>query len=234
MSLIVKVNSITKTFKMPTRARHRNRIGLSHTQRGKLDVTILKDVSLDIHRGELIALRGSSGAGKTLLMKLIAGVTPPTHGSIEHHGSVTRVIDPTALFLSDYTLEENIRMNAAVLGVHSTNFNVREIHDQASSTEYEQVPLGYWPTNLKRRVIALCGLRTRHDLMLHDMGLFKQDEEFRDFFWNRLTAHTIANRSMLVSMTEKDILHQQCDRSFAIENGHLLESSPAPAATVAP
>lgn len=55
-------------------------------QRGKLDVTALKNVNIEIGRGEIIGLAGPSGSGKTTLLNLLGGVDNPTSGSILVNG----------------------------------------------------------------------------------------------------------------------------------------------------
>src|SRR5476651_2660716 len=54
---------------------------------GGSPVTILDDVSLEIREGEMLALLGQSGSGKSTILRLMAGLTEPTQGAVLSHGA---------------------------------------------------------------------------------------------------------------------------------------------------
>ena len=80
----------------------------------------LKDISLDIKKGEVFGLVGFNGAGKSTMLKAVAGVLKPTKGSIYVEGSIAPLIELGAGFDPELTARENVFMNGAVLGYSMT------------------------------------------------------------------------------------------------------------------
>ena len=76
----------------------------------------LKDVSFNVEKGEVIGFVGSNGAGKSTMLKVIAGVMKPTKGKIDVNGNICPMIELGAGFDMDLTARENIYLNGAVLG----------------------------------------------------------------------------------------------------------------------
>ncbi|GDX64172.1 MAG: ABC transporter ATP-binding protein [Ignavibacteria bacterium] len=80
MSAIITISHLTKTYK-----------------RDKQEITVLKDVSLDIAQGDFVALMGPSGSGKTTLLNIIAGIDRPTNGEVMIDGTNIGVLSETEL-----------------------------------------------------------------------------------------------------------------------------------------
>jgi NitT/TauT family transport system ATP-binding protein len=67
-------------------------------------LTILEDISLEVREGEFVSIIGGSGCGKTTLLRLIGGLSPPTSGKITFEGaSVDRPSRKRAVVFQDYT-----------------------------------------------------------------------------------------------------------------------------------
>src|SRR5947207_15448320 len=78
------MNPITPTN--PTVAFQMRGVSLSYTRPERTKEDVIADLSLDISRGEFIAIVGPSGAGKTTIMKLLCGLIEPTRGTISYEG----------------------------------------------------------------------------------------------------------------------------------------------------
>ena len=86
----------------------------------------LSDVSFVQHAGEGIAVVGENGAGKSTLLKLLAGVSQPSSGTMEVTGRIAAILELGAGFHPDFTGRQNIRLNAALLGLTADEIRERE------------------------------------------------------------------------------------------------------------
>ena len=76
----------------------------------------LRELHLEVQRGEAVALLGRNGSGKSTALRLIAGIYQPSTGTVETNGRITAVIELGAGFHPELTGAENIALYAAVLG----------------------------------------------------------------------------------------------------------------------
>ena len=68
----------------------------------------LNDVSFHVDKGTLLGIIGSNGSGKSTILKVLAGIMPPTQGSITANGSIAALLELGAGFDNDLTVKENI------------------------------------------------------------------------------------------------------------------------------
>src|SRR5690606_12980405 len=88
----------------------------------------LRDVSLDIHRGEAIGIIGRNGSGKSTLLQIIAGILQPSSGDMMVNARIAALLELGAGFNPEFTGRENIQLNATLLGL-----NARQIAERMDS-----------------------------------------------------------------------------------------------------
>src|SRR5512140_1646765 len=125
----ILLDHVTKTFprsnsRLVLRSLVRQWLGMTSADRS----AALRELSFSVEHGETVAVAGSNGAGKTALLGLIAGVSWPDSGVIRVEGSVAPLLELGAGFHPDLTGEENLRLNASLLGM--TRREAGLLHDQ--------------------------------------------------------------------------------------------------------
>ena len=88
----------------------------SGKKKEKKDFWALTDVSFKVKKSEVIGFIGSNGAGKSTMLKIVAGVMKPTKGEVKSYGNICPMIELGAGFDMQLTARENIYLNGAIMG----------------------------------------------------------------------------------------------------------------------
>ena len=117
-----------------------------HTLEG--ETPALSDISFSIEEGEFVAIVGTSGSGKSTMLKLIAGVMYPTKGTVTVNGEIAPLIELGAGFDLELTARENVFLNGAVLG-HDRDYMERHFQNIIDFAE-----ANYHPDNSAKYIAA--------------------------------------------------------------------------------
>ena len=85
----------------------------------------LKDVSIEVKKGETVGIIGRNGSGKSTLLQIICGTLAPTSGGAKTHGRIAALLELGSGFNPEFTGRENVYMNAAVLGLRREEVDER-------------------------------------------------------------------------------------------------------------
>ena len=189
----------------------------------------LRDVSLEIRKGEVFGLVGLNGAGKSTILKTVAGVLKPTQGVVETHGSIAPLIELGAGFDPDLTARENVYMNGAVLGYSSAYMKERyeEIMDFAELENFADVPVKNFSSGMYARLGFAIATTVKPEILIVDEILSVGDYRFQEKCQERI-AEMIEGETtvLLVSHSNKQI-EEFCDRAAWLEGGCVKEIGPA-------
>ena len=107
---------------------------------------VLKDINLEIKKGDTIALVGTNGSGKSTLLKLMTKILYPTKGTLETAGKLTSLLELGAGFHPDFTGRENIYFNASIFGLTKTEIEKRidEIIEFSELGSFIDNPVGQY------------------------------------------------------------------------------------------
>jgi ABC-2 type transport system ATP-binding protein len=97
--------------------------------------TALREVSLDVRRGELLAVLGPNGAGKTTLLSILAGITRPDSGRIDRSNGEVGWVPQQAGLYRRLTVEENLRLFARMERASDVEAIVERMLDQTGLEE---------------------------------------------------------------------------------------------------
>ena len=149
-----------------------------------LDITVnaLTDISFTVDRGEVLAIIGHNGAGKSSLLKLIARVLPPTSGVVKVIGSVAPMLQLGAAFNPELSGEENILLFGVLLGNRTKEMQsrVKEIAEWAGLTEQIKLPLRTYSTGMVARLGFAVATFRKSDVLIIDEILGVGDSQFQE------------------------------------------------------
>jgi len=181
--VLVSARALGKSYPQVFRPRDRLR-ALGRLLIGARDVdaiAVLRDVDLEVQRGESLGLIGENGAGKSTLLKLLTGVLTPSSGSVTTHGSVGALLELGAGFHPEYSGRDNIAMSAALYGLTASDLRERldAIIEFADIGRYIDEPVKHYSSGMVVRLGFAIVAALRPDLLITDEVLAVGDESFQ-------------------------------------------------------
>lgn len=184
----------------------------------------LKEVSLELRRGQAVGLLGANGSGKTTLLRIISGLIKPDTGSVRVRGRVAPLIALGAGFSPILTGRENIYANMSVLGLSKQEIDDRfdDVVDFAEIGEAIDAPVQSYSSGMAARLGFACAIHTEPDILLIDEVLAVGDIRFRSKCERRLAELLQKGTSfVLVSHFFQAILNI-CNTAVYLNKGQLV------------
>jgi ABC-type polysaccharide/polyol phosphate transport system ATPase subunit len=168
-----------------------------------------------------VALLGGNGSGKSTALRLIAGIYPPSAGTVTARGRLTAVIELGAGLHPELTGMENIGLYAAVLGLGRSEIAALEpqVVEFAQLGEFFDVPIKYYSSGMRARLAFSVALCTRPDILLLDEVLAVGDEWFRRQCLDRLHEFRGRGGTLIAVSHDLETLRRLCSRAVWIERG---------------
>ena len=144
-------------------------------------ISVLRDIDLEVRRGESLGLIGENGAGKSTLLKLITGVLTPSTGSVRVNGTIGALLELGAGFHPEYTGRDNIAMSAALHGIDGAELRKRlpGIIAFADIGRYIDEPVKHYSSGMVVRLGFAVIASMQPDLLVTDEVLAVGDESFQ-------------------------------------------------------
>ena len=143
--------------------------------------TVLRDIGFEVRRGESLGIIGANGAGKSTLLKIITGVLAPSAGAIVRSGSQAALLELGAGFDPEYTGLENLRINAAFLGLsrQEVDNKLDDILAFADIGSSIHEPVKHYSSGMVVRLGFAVVASVTPDLLITDEVLAVGDESFQ-------------------------------------------------------
>lgn len=188
------------------------------------DFWVLRDVSLDVMKGECIGIVGRNGSGKTTLLQMICGITLPTMGEITTHGRIAPVLALGSGFDQDLTGRENVLIGGAVLGLRRAKI-IREmdsIREFSGIGEFFDRPVKFYSSGMYARLaFAICA-HVDADILIIDEALSVGDEAFQSKCLKFIEDFRARGTILFVSHSMQQV-EQLCNRAIWIDGGYVRE-----------
>ena len=189
----------------------------------------LKDVSFELARGESLGLIGANGAGKSTILNLATGLALPDHGSISVNGRVTALLELGAGFHPDLTGAENVRVNAAMMGMTRRQMVQRfdEIVDFSGVREFINEPLRVYSAGMSMRLAFSVAIAADPELLLIDEVLGVGDQDFYARCLERIRGLQAAGKTIVLASHSAELITMLCQKALWMERGKVAMQGPA-------
>ena len=226
--LVIRTRGLGKAFELYQRPLDRAKQFLLG-KRGKYfeEFWAVRDVNLEVRRGESLGIIGRNGAGKSTLLQLICGIVAPTSGTRMVQGKIATMLGLGAGFSPDLSGRENIYIAATALGLSSAEIRKRfdAIMDFAGLGPFIEQPLRHYSSGMQARLAFAISVHVDADILVIDEVLSVGDAAFgarcMQFIRDFQTHGTI----LLVSH-DLPAIANVCDRAIFVDHGSIRADGP--------
>lgn len=202
-------------------------VGLCYKRKRKLvggrrgEFWALRDVSLELYRGETLGVIGRNGSGKTTLLKILAGILHPDRGEIITDGGHATLLSLQVGFLPYLSGRQNIILSGLLLGMKR-----REIEEKmnaiiafAELEEFIDEPIQTYSAGMKARLGFSTAFQIDPEILLIDEVLGVGDAEFVKKSSTALREKVRSDKTVVLVSHNANTVLELCDRAVWIEKG---------------
>jgi ABC-type polysaccharide/polyol phosphate transport system ATPase subunit len=221
----IEVNNVSKSFRIP----HEKRTTVYDNLVGKITgksysyeaFDALKDVSFKVKKGEIFGIIGRNGSGKSTMLKILANVLSPDHGSVIVKNKIAPFLELGVGFQADLTAVENVYLYGAIMGIKHAEMNkkVDYIFEFSELEKFKDTKLKNFSSGMYARLAFSTAISTDPDVLLIDEALSVGDEAFQ-----RKCAEWIGNirkKGKTVVFVSHDLqsVEKLCSRCLLLNDG---------------
>jgi ABC-type polysaccharide/polyol phosphate transport system ATPase subunit len=188
------------------------------------DFWVLKGVSFEVDKGQILGVVGRNGAGKTTLLNIIAGILSPTEGRVLADGKVLGLFNLGVGFQDELTGRENIFLNGAILGVSKEELSSKlaSIIEFSELGDFIDMPLGSYSQGMRLRLGFSIVIHIDFDTLVIDEVLTVGDALFQSKCFERLVDFRRSGKTLIITTQEVGLIERLCDKVALLDHGRLL------------
>lgn len=231
MERAIKINGLSKKYSISHASNFRNNdlretiYSLFKRRNKKEDFWALKDISIEMNKGEILGLIGGNGAGKSTLLKLISKVTYPTCGTIELNGRVGALLEVGTGFHPDLSGRENIFLCGAILGMKRKEIKKHfdEIIHFSEVEQFLDVPVKKFSSGMFLKLGFSIMAFLDADILLVDEVLAVGDGDFQKKCLDKIREIVRSGRTIIFVSHNMNSMISLCPKSILLEHGNLIK-----------
>jgi len=182
----------------------------------------LRNINLEVNKGDIVGIIGANGAGKSTLLKILTGITPPTEGEIIMRGKVASLLEVGTGFHPELTGRENIFLNGAILGMAKKEIARKfdEIVAFSGIEKFLDTPVKYYSSGMYVRLAFSVAAHMEPDILLVDEVLAVGDAEFQKKCLGKMEEVTKKEgRTILFVSHNMGAIQRLCPKTILLEKG---------------
>lgn len=232
MKPILEIQNISKKF----RIRHENEpylslrevlVNIFYNDKATREVFYaLKNIELNIERGQSIGIIGKNGAGKSTLLKILSRITPPTSGKIIARGRVASLLEVGTGFHPELSGRENIFLNGSILGMskHEIKKNFDDIVDFSGVEKFLDTPLKHYSSGMQLRLAFAVAAFLENEILVIDEVLAVGDAEFQKKCIKKMEdVSQNQGRTVLFVSHNMNAINTLCEKCVYLKSGEVVQ-----------
>ena len=236
--LAIKIDSLSKCYEIYDAPRDRlKQMIIPKLQRlvmrspGKYynEFWALKNISVDIKKGEAVGIVGRNGSGKSTLLQLICGTLSPTQGLVETNGRIAALLELGSGFNPEFSGRENVYLNGSVLGIDKARLDERfaDIVKFADIGNHLDQPVKTYSSGMFVRLAFAVQMHLDPEILIIDEALSVGDQFFQAKCYAAIRSMMDNGTTVLFVSHSAATVKALCPRAILLSHGELVVDGPA-------
>jgi ABC-2 type transport system ATP-binding protein/lipopolysaccharide transport system ATP-binding protein len=201
---------------------------LDTNSRDSVTVKALEGVTLSLRPGDRLALIGHNGAGKSTMLRVLAGAYEPSSGSATIEGKISSLLDLSMGMDFELTGRQNIILRAVFLGMTFAQAEalVSDVAEFSELGSYLDLPMRTYSSGMVLRLAFAVSTAVQPDIILLDEMIAVGDAGFAQKAQERLEAFLARARILVLASHSPNTLRQYCNRGILLREGQVVLDGP--------
>lgn len=184
----------------------------------------LKNINLNIYKGEKVGIIGVNGSGKSTILKIASGVIAPTEGKVHISGKISPLIELGAGFHPELSGRENIYLNGAILGLKNEEIEEKfeSIVKFAELDDFIDTPVKHYSSGMYMRLGFAIAIHVEPDILLIDEILAVGDIGFQKKCLEKMEEFHQKGVTIVVVTHSMETINKFCERVVLVNNGKII------------
>jgi len=187
------------------------------------EIWALRDVNLEVRKGEILGIVGRNGAGKSTLLKILSRITAPTKGSVRIKGRVGSLLEVGTGFHAELTGRENIFLNGTILGMKRSEVSrkVDEIVDFSGVEQFVDTPVKRYSSGMVVRLAFAVAAHLEPEILIVDEVLAVGDVAFKQKCLGKMESVAQGGRTVLFVSHDLGAIRSLCTMGMVMDKGSI-------------
>lgn len=224
MSYAIRIKNLTKTYKIYSSPRERALDAFRKKHRGQ-EFSALRNLTVDIPVGEVVAILGKNGSGKSTLLKIVTGVSSQTSGTVDVDGRISAMLELTSGFDQELSGVENIYLRALAMGIprEETERHRDAIIEFADIGKHITQPVRTYSSGMKARLGFAVSVSVDPDILIVDEVLAVGDDSFKLKCIDKMEEFRRQGKTILFVSHSLFTVKAFCTKGMWLKDGELME-----------
>ncbi len=225
---IIKIENLGKKYMIGAKERYYSLrdsfTNIFKKKQSKKEFWALKNINLEIKKGEILGIIGTNGSGKSTLLKVISRITPPTTGRVGIKGKVAALLEIGTGFHQELTGRENIFLSAAILGMSRTEITEKfdQIVEFSEISQFLDTPVKRYSSGMYVRLAFSIAAHLDPDILIIDEVLAVGDINFQKKCLGRMSEIGQSDRTVLFVSHNMMAVKSLCGRAIWLDKGKII------------
>ena len=223
--VLISVKGMSKSFQIADVTKKKSFFQRNPTQ----SYLVFEDIDLEVRKGEVLAILGRNGCGKSTFMKIISGIIEPDTGTVEVKGKVASILELSMGFHGDLTGKENIILRSELYGIprETVKEYIDDIAKYSDLGVFIDNPVRTYSSGMRSRLAFAIMVNVDADVFLVDEALSTGDMAFASKASEYLKNLVRSGKTVVFTSHSMSTIKNTCNRAIWIDNHHIVMDGPA-------